>query len=185
VQACRLIAKKGLRTSLHAFAEFLKVHPRATFTIAGEGPQLEEMRSLARSLGIDAQVFFTGFLPQAKLRALFAESHLFLHPSEFAPDGDQEGVPNAMLEAMASGLPILATRHGGIPEAVEHGISGILVAEGDHAALAAALLELANAPALYQQMSAAAARRVAAEFDLQTQARVLEGIYTEAISLRR
>jgi glycosyltransferase involved in cell wall biosynthesis len=90
-----------------------------------------------------------------------------------------------MLEAMASGLPILATRHGGIPEAVEQGISGILVAEGDHAALAAALLQLANEPALYQQMSAAAARRVAAEFDLQTQARVLERIYTEAISLRR
>jgi colanic acid/amylovoran biosynthesis glycosyltransferase len=182
VQACRLIMKKGLRTSLHAFAEFAKMHPRATFTIAGEGPQLEEMRSLARSLEIDAQVFFTGFLPQAKLRALFSESHLFLHPSEFAPDGDQEGVPNAMLEAMASGLPILATRHGGIPEAVEHGISGILVAEGDHAALAAALLELAGDPVRYQQMGAAAARRVAAEFDLQTQARVLERIYAEAIS---
>jgi glycosyltransferase involved in cell wall biosynthesis len=106
-------------TALRAFARFHAVHPRATFTIAGDGPQLEDLRSLARNLGISAQVFFTGFLPQEKLRGSFAESHLFLHPSELGPDGDQEGVPNAMLEAMASGLPVFATTHGGIPEAVE------------------------------------------------------------------
>ena len=64
---------------------------------------------------------FAGFLSQPNLRALFAASHIFLHPSETAGEGDQEGVPNSMLEAMASGLPVIATRHGGIPEAVEDG----------------------------------------------------------------
>ena len=181
VQACRLIAKKGLATSLRAFAEFVRAFPRATFSIAGEGPQLDELRGLARDLGISAQVVFPGFLSQEKLRALYAESHLFLHPSELGTNGDQEGVPNAMLEAMASGLPVLATKHGGIPEAVEDGVSGLLVAEHDHTALSGAMLALARDPACFAAMSAAARARVTAEFDLAAQARVLEGCYREAI----
>ena len=181
VQACRLIVKKGLATSLRAFAEFARTFPSATFSIAGEGPQLHELRALARDLGIGARVFFTGFLSQEKLRALYAESHLFLHPSELGADGDQEGVPNAMLEAMASGLPVLATRHGGIPEAVEDGVSGLLVAERDHAALVGAMLALARDPARLASVSAAARARVTAEFDLDAQTRVLEGCYQDAI----
>ena len=182
VQACRLIEKKGLATTLRAFANFLRWHPRATLAIAGEGPQLPDLRELCDELHIGRQVFFTGFLPQEKLSALYAESHLFLHPSELAADGDQEGVPNSMLEAMSSGLPVLATTHGGIPEAVEHGASGLLVPERDHTALSSAMLELASEPEKYQQLSAGAARRVAAEFDLRVQARVLEEIYSEVLA---
>ncbi len=181
VQACRLIRKKGLRTSLRAFAAFHREFPSATFTIAGEGPELEELRALAESLGVARSVFFTGFISQEKLRALFAESHLFLHPSELGPDGDQEGIPNSLLEAMAGGLPPLATRHGGIPEAVEHGVSGILVREGDHEALAAEMIKLAKEPKRYAQLSTAAADQARAKFDLRRQAAVLEGIYRECL----
>lgn len=183
VQACRLIAKKGLATTLRAFAEFAHEYPKSTLTIAGEGPQLPELQALAATLGITDRVDFPGFLPQAKLREFYASAHFFLHPSETAPDGDQEGVPNSMLEAMASGLPPIATTHGGIPEAVENHISGWLVAERDHAALAKALLALARDPARYAQMSAAAAARVSTTFDLKAQARLLESSYTEAISM--
>ena len=84
-----------------------------------------------------------------------------------------------MLEAMAGGLPVVATRHGGIPEAVEHGVSGLLTAERDAPALAQSLSALARDPARYAAMSAAASARVAAEFSLSTQARVLEAIYRE------
>ena len=184
VQACRLIAKKGLATSLHAFAEFARAFPKATFTIAGEGPQLEALRALGAELGIAARVSFAGFLSQEKLRALFAESHLFLHPSEVAGAGDQEGVPNAMLEAMASGLPVLATRHGGIPEAVENGVSGLLVAERDHASLADAMRVLADESVRFAAMSLAARARVTEQFDLEAQTRVLERCYDEAGSGR-
>ncbi len=183
VQACRLIAKKGLATSLRAFAEFARAFPRATFSIAGEGPQLAELRALSTDLGIGAQVSFTGFLSQEKLRALYAGSHLFLHPSELGADGDQEGVPNSMLEAMATGLPVLATRHGGIPEAVEDGVSGRLVGERDPAALASAMRALARDPVRFAAMSAVARARVMAEFDLAAQTRVLEGCYREAAAL--
>ena len=182
VQAGRLIAKKGLATTLRAFSEFSRECPRATLTIAGEGPQLQELQALAAALDLGGRVTFAGFLPQEKLRALHAAAHLFLHPSELGPDGNQEGVPNAMLEAMASGLPIVATRHGGIPEAVEHGRSGLLTAERDAPALAQSLLTLARDPARYAAMSAAASARVAAEFSLAAQARVLEAIYREALA---
>ncbi|MDQ3623440.1 MAG: glycosyltransferase, partial [Verrucomicrobiota bacterium] len=181
VQACRLIPKKGVATSLRAFARFAAVHPHATFTLAGEGPQREQLRALAQQLGIGARVFFTGFLSQEKLRALFAEAHLFLHPSELAADGNQEGIPNAMLEAMASGLPAVATTHGGIPEAIEPGVSGLLVPERDHAALGESMLALAADPSRFAQMSVAAAQRVRTEFDLAVQTRVLEQHYGEAL----
>ena len=184
VQACRLIPKKGLLTAFRAFAEFAREYPRSTLTIAGEGPQLAELRELAATLGIAGQVEFTGFLPQTELRALYARSHLFLHPSETAPDGDREGVPNAMLEAMASGLPVLATLHGGIPEAVENGVSGTLVTERDHQAMAQGALALARSESEYRAMSAAASVRVSALFDLTAQAQILERHYREAISLR-
>ena len=153
VQAGRLIEKKGIATTLAAFAEFARGCPRATLTIAGEGPLREALWQRAAELGIAGRVFFAGFLDQEKLRALYAQAHLFLHPSEMGPDGNQEGVPNAMLEAMASGLPVLATRHGGIPEAVEHGVSGLLVPEKDSRALAGALMELSTNPERYRAMS--------------------------------
>jgi colanic acid/amylovoran biosynthesis glycosyltransferase len=183
VQACRLIEKKGLKTSLRAFAAFARIYPRAGFIIAGEGPQKESLLALAAELGIADKVAFKGFLSQEELGALFAGSHLFLHPSELGANGDQEGVPNSMLEAMAGGLPVVATRHGGIQEAVEHGVSGLLVAEGDDAAMALAMVALAADPARYFSMSAAAAARVAAEFDVDTQARTLENHYREAIEI--
>lgn len=181
-QACRLIAKKGLATSLRAFAQFAATYPRAKFTIAGEGPFLSELNGLVTELGLTDRLSFPGFLPQEELRALYARSHLFLHPSELGPDGDQEGVPNSMLEAMASGLPILATRHGGIPEAVEDGVSGLLVTERDHAALAQAMLSLAADPDRYRAMSAAGSTSVRAHFDLTEQSRVLGECYSAAIA---
>jgi colanic acid/amylovoran biosynthesis glycosyltransferase len=179
LQACRLIEKKGLATSLRAFAQFAEHQPKAVFTIAGEGPLRGALQQMAVELGIAEKVRFTGFVSQAELRALEQAAHIFLHPSEIGPDGNQEGVPNAMLEAMASGLPVLATQHGGIPEAVEQGVSGRLVAERDHQALAAELVSLAQDGGRYAAMSVAAAQRVAAEFELSAQTRRLEAIYDE------
>jgi colanic acid/amylovoran biosynthesis glycosyltransferase len=181
VQACRLIEKKGLTTSLTAFAKFAARYPEATFTIAGEGPLRSELEAQARELGLGDKVSFSGFVSQAQLRELFYRSHIFLHPSERGADGNQEGVPNSMLEAMASGLPVFATRHGGIPEAVEHGRSGILVAEGDSELLAGALLDAA---ANTEQLTAIArngAETVRREFEQTAQTRKLEDYYFEAI----
>ena len=181
VQACRLIEKKGLSVALHAFARFLGQYPNARLTIAGEGPLLDQLQELARVLKIDQRVSFTGFISQAQLRDIFYTSHIFLHPSETGPDGNQEGVPNSMLEAMASGLPLFATQHGGIPEAVEHGVSGVLVSERDDEALARALLEAAQDPAFLSRVGREGADAVAEKFDLRVQVRKLEDIYLHAM----
>ncbi len=177
VQACRLIEKKGLRTSLRAFAKFVAVYQTSTITIAGEGPLLRELQEFARGLEIDNRVSFTGFISQKKLREIFYASHVFLHPSEIGRDGNQEGIPNSMLEAMASGLPVFATQHGGIPEAIENGVSGVLVPEHDHQTLARALLDAVQDRQLLLRLARNGANTVAQKFDQRAQVRRLEEIY--------
>jgi len=183
VQACRLIPKKGVATSLRAFAIFKKDYPAAQFFIAGKGPLQPELEMLAGGLGIARDVHFLGFLSQPRLRELYGSSHLFLHPSEISPNQDQEGVPNSVLEAMATGLPVVATRHGGIPEAVDHGRTGFLVAEEDHVSLANAMQLIASSPIVLGEMGARAHATVVERFEQDTQIDQLESFYEEAISL--
>ena len=182
LQAGRLIEKKGLKTTLRAFARFQKEFPAARLTIAGEGPQLEELQSFARELQIDGAVDFVGFVSQEELRELLYSSHIFLHPSETGRDGNQEGVPNSMLEAMASGLPVFATRHGGIPEAVENNVSGMLANERDHRALGDGLIDCAKDSTRLLAMGRAASESVAKNFSQSEQTRRLEEIYLREIS---
>ena len=181
VQACRLVAKKGLPTALRAFSAFTQKFPNALFFIAGAGPLLGELRELVRQLRIEKSVHFVGFLSQTDLRRLFESSHLFVHPSEVAIDSNQEGVPNSMLEAMASGLPVVATMHGGIPEAVTDGVSGLLVPERDHLRLANALVTLVENPALWSDLGRTASQMVTTEFARGRQIEALESAYLEAI----
>jgi colanic acid/amylovoran biosynthesis glycosyltransferase len=183
VQACRLIPKKGVATSLRAFAIFKKDNPGAEFFIAGKGPLQSELEMLAGGLGILRDVHFVGFLPQPKLLELYASSHLFLHPSEISPNQDQEGVPNSVLEAMATGLPVVATRHGGIPEAVDHGRTGFLVAEEDHVGLANAMQLITSSPASLKQMGEHAHVAVVERFGQDAQIDQLESFYEEAITM--
>jgi len=181
LQACRLIPKKGLHSTLRAFARFAESHPRAHLTLAGEGPLLAELTALAAELGVADKVRFTGFLSHEALVEQLAAAHIFLHPSETGPDGNQEGVPNSMLEAMSTGLPVVATWHGGIPEALDDGVSGYLVPEHDPEALAAAMLHVASEPARYAAMGRAATQAVAERFEQGKQIEVLERCYTEAL----
>lgn len=180
VQACRLIPKKGLRTALMAFAQFVARFPQARFTIAGEGPMQRELEECVRELKLEGAVTLRGFLAQKELCALYAESHIFLHPSELTSDQNQEGIPNSMLEAMSTGLPVLATWHGGIPEAVENGVTGLLVRERDHAALFHTMLALTDVPERWAAFGRAASESVRANFERGKQIEKLESFYDEA-----
>jgi colanic acid/amylovoran biosynthesis glycosyltransferase len=183
VQACRLIEKKGLDDALHAFATFRAAHPAAKFTIAGEGPLLADLQRLSQELGIADAVAFAGFLKGGDLCRLFHEAHLFIHPSRITADGNQEGIPNAMLEAMATGLPVIATLHGGIPEAVRNESTGFLVAERDRDGLLQALHRLTNDASVWSKMSLAASADVQEHFEAAAQIRKLEDIYAEAVTI--
>jgi colanic acid/amylovoran biosynthesis glycosyltransferase len=181
VQACRLVPKKGLGTALHAFAGFLKTFPNARFQIAGDGQLFSELQTMVRQLNIQPSVNFLGFLGQPELRDVYEKAHIFLHPSELPPDANQEGIPNSMLEAMATGLPVVATYHGGIPEAVTHNLNGLLVSERDVNGLTNSLLTIAGDPARWKAMGFAASQTVAGEFAQPLQIESLESAYLEAI----
>ena len=157
--------KKGLATCLRAFAIFVQENPHAELFIAGKGPLQPTLEALVAELGIGASVHFTGFLSQSDLLALYHRCHIFMHPSEMPADENQEGIPNSILEAMATGMPVLATRHGGIPEAVESGRCGALVAERDFEALAAEMKEITRSPRSFAEMGVLASEAVAANFE--------------------
>jgi colanic acid/amylovoran biosynthesis glycosyltransferase len=182
LQACRLVEKKGLELTLRAFSAFLKQYPNANLTIAGDGPLRGSLKELAGTLRLDGRVQFPGFVGQSDLLTLYENSHLFLHPSEQTPDGNREGVPNSLLEAMATGLPCIATRHGGIPEAIAHSESGVLVPESDLAGVEHWLVRLAADDHFRDALGKRAAQVIKEKFDLTTQIEKLEGIY---LGLRR
>ncbi len=185
VQACRLIDKKGLDDAIRAFARFAKTHPAAKFTIAGEGPLLDSLTKLRDELGLTNSIHFAGFLKGGDLCKLYHTAHVFIHPSRLMADGNQEGIPNAMLEAMATGLPVIATLHGGIPEAVRKDVTGFLVPERDVDGLFASIQRLLETPSTWQTMSAAAAADVQENFEATAQIAKLEAVYDEAASLAK
>ena len=118
------------------------------------------LKEQATALGIAERVHFAGFLSEEALCKLYHDSHIFLHPSQLTEDHNQEGVPNSMLEAMATGLPVVATVHGGIPEAVTHEGSGFLVAERDVPALELRLRQLAGDEGVWRTMGGQASSEV-------------------------
>jgi colanic acid/amylovoran biosynthesis glycosyltransferase len=180
VQACRLIEKKGLDDALHAFAQFSKVHPEARFTIAGEGPLRDATEALSKELGVGDKVRFAGFLKGAELSELYHQAHVFIHPSRMTSDQNQEGVPNSMLEAMATGLPVIATLHGGIPEAVRDGVTGFLSTERDRDGLYQSMMTLTRGESVWGTMGTAAAADVRKNFESKAQIANLEAAYDEA-----
>jgi colanic acid/amylovoran biosynthesis glycosyltransferase len=177
LQCCRLIAKKGLDTTLRAFKEITKTKPKAELVIAGDGPLRQELEALAVELGVSKQVRFTGFLTQQQLRREVYRAHFFLHPSRTSKDGNREGIPNSLLEAMASGAPVIATRHGGIPEAISSGESGLLVDENDYQALAIATHSLMAQPSRIKLIAEEARKAIEMKFDRFTNIRHLEETY--------
>jgi colanic acid/amylovoran biosynthesis glycosyltransferase len=132
LQVSRLDHKKGVEHTLNVFGRYLREIDRtAKLVIAGEGPLRMPLQDLAGKLGIAGNVSFTGAVPFTKVLELMQGADVLLQHSVTAPDGDMEGVPNVIIEAMACGIPVVSTRHSGIPEIVEHGVTGLLVAERD------------------------------------------------------
>ncbi|MEO6055013.1 MAG: glycosyltransferase family 4 protein, partial [Chthoniobacterales bacterium] len=165
--------------ALCAFARFHAKYPEARFLIAGEGPLEKALRDISMGLGISDAVEFVGFQDQQALNALYKSAHIFLHPSQTTAQDDQEGVPNSMLEAMATGLPAVATRHGGIPEAIQDGVEGFLKAEGDDAGLADSLEAMATSEELWRKTGRNAAESIRKNFSTESQMVNLESCYRE------
>ena len=165
VLAGRFLDFKGHRVALDALAGLRTTHPHARLHLYGEGELEGELREHATDLGVGDAVHFHGVVPVAELHDAFARADVAIQPSVTAPDGRSEGVPNTVLEALATGLPVVGTRHAGIPEAVIDGETGLLVDEHDSRGLEAALRRLAGDPALARRLGTAGRRLVEREFD--------------------
>ena len=181
LQACRLIEKKGVEVTLKAYAKFLRRWPSSRLVIAGDGPLRKSLEQLAEQLGVSSRTEFTGFLTKEQLLKVCYESHVFIHPSETTSTGDNEGIPNSLLEAMATGICSIATRHGGIPEAIEHLRNGILVEERDAEGICHWMNELAENWRLTADLGRQAAETISREFDAEAQIQKLESTYLELI----
>ncbi len=138
----RLVEKKGIRYGIEAFARLADDFPNARYRVIGDGPLREELEDLCTMLGAAKRVEFVGWRTRAEVKKELGEHHLLVAPSVRAADGDMEGIPVVLMEAMATGMPVVSTRHSGIPELVADGESGILVEERDVAGLAEALRRL-------------------------------------------
>lgn len=183
VQACRLIQKKGILTTLKALAIVKQQHPRVRYVLCGEGPLKPKIEEAVKKRGLEDNIELLGWLDQQQLLEQYRIAQLFLHPSEKTREEDQEGIPNSMLEAMATGLPVVATLHGGIPEAVTSGQDGLLVPEKSPEQLAEAILKLMNHAGELERTSKNAAASVRANFGSEAQVAAMEDVYLDAIGL--
>lgn len=166
LSVARLVEKKGIEYALEAVAALpAALRARVDYRVAGDGPLHADLAARIQRLGIGAQVTLLGWQDQDSIATLVAESHLLLLPSVTASDGDQEGIPVSAMEAMATGLPVVATRHSGIPELVRDGENGWLVAERDAAGLAAAITGALAEPATYRRYAERSRQAIAEDFD--------------------
>ncbi len=178
----RLVEKKGFGTLLDAVALLTRAGRRVHLDLVGAGPLAEDLRARAARLALGDHVTFHGPLPQDDVRALVAAAAVFAAPCVIAADGNRDGLPTVILEAMALGTPVVATPVTGIPEAVIDGVTGRLVAEHDAVALARALEEVLTDPPRARSMAAAARKTVERSFDIHTNAPQLRDVFTRAIA---
>jgi glycosyltransferase involved in cell wall biosynthesis len=169
----RIVYQKGLDTLLDALSQLTAADWE--LRLVGDGPQLPRLRTLARQYDLNERVHFLGWQDRSALPRLLAESNLFVYPSR------HEGMPNAVLEAMASGLPVIATAIAGNEELVKSGFTGLLVPPEDIGALAAALAELLPDARRREDMGAAARRLVSEDYSWQNTADAYMDLFERAV----
>lgn len=178
----RLVEKKGIEYTIRAVAGLAKVYP-LEYNIIGEGPLREDLQQLIHDLDVSTTVKLLGQKNQQELIEILNNSHIFIAASVTARDGNQDAPINVLKEAMAMGLPVVSTHHGGIPELVEDGISGFLVPERDADALADKLSYLIEHPEIWPQMGRAGRAYVEKYFDMHKLNDELVEIYQQLLSL--
>jgi colanic acid/amylovoran biosynthesis glycosyltransferase len=175
----RLVEKKGLRHLLDAFEIVRQEHPAAHLVCIGAGPLESELRERVAASGLRCE--FLGSQPQELVKRKLAEARVLCVPSVRAASGDSEGLGMVFAEAQAMGTPVVSFQHGGIPEVVRHGHTGLLAPEGDSAALAQHLLRLLRDDVSWKEFSDNGRQWVREAFDLARQTRGLEEIYRRVL----
>ncbi|MCE2772721.1 MAG: glycosyltransferase family 4 protein [Bacteroidetes bacterium] len=183
----RFVSKKAPHLTILAFAEVVKEFPDARLTLAGDAglgnaPELLiTCKQLVKALHITDRVSFPGSVQQQEIARLMKESGVFVQHSVVSDSGDSEGTPNTVIEASASGLCVIATSHGGIPDVVVHEETGYLCDEFDVKTMAAMMKKALQDPARTLSMGEAGAQRIRSNFDLSQQLNKLYEVLERAV----
>lgn len=175
VSVGRMVEKKGFDTLIDALAMLPpQVLARSSLTIIGDGPLRRQLHALAEERGVGTNVNFAGALPHQETLQQISDSSLFVLASRTSKEGDMEGIPVVLMEAMAASTPVVATKHAGIPELIDDGVSGLLVPENDPHALAAAIQRIVDDAEGTKTRIQTAQERVRRDFNRERQNRILE-----------
>lgn len=180
----RLKEKKGVVFAIEAVSCLLSRGEKIEYRVVGDGPLRGDLEQLIECRGIENQVKLLGWKTHEEVKRLLEEAQVLVAPSLTADSGDQEGIPNVIKEAMASGLPVISTYHGGIPELVTDGVSGLLVPESDAAAIADALAYLIGHPEVCAEIGRAGRRQVERKFDTNSLNKELEELYLRVMQVQ-
>jgi len=179
----RLVEKKGHKYAIKAIAKVIgRGSSDLEYIIVGDGPLRSELETLVSKLGIRKNVKFLGCVSDEKLLTLYKNSHIFLLPSITASNGDKEGIPVVLMEAQATGMPIISTWHSGIPELVRDGTSGFLVPEKDVDALAEKLEYLIEHPEIWSKMGYAGRKIIETYYNIDKLNDQLVQIYQKLVN---
>ncbi|MFL5733159.1 MAG: glycosyltransferase [Chloroflexia bacterium] len=181
----RMVYKKGFEYLIRAVPAVLREHPEAKVVLAGGGDLEDRLKSLVRQLGVERSVIMPGWISRDKMPLYFSGCDLFVLPSVVDQQGNVDGLPNTLLEAMASARPVVATNVAGIPLAVKDGDNGLLVPQKQPGELSAAINLLLDAPELRRQYGEASRLRVERELNWQTTARTFVDLYRSTLKRRK
>jgi glycosyltransferase involved in cell wall biosynthesis len=164
----RLAEKKDPITLLRSFASARKslLPVNSVLTMAGDGPLRATVEKEIAALGLADHVRLLGRRTHHEVIELYQSAHIYVQHSVIAPNGDEEGLPVSITEALAAGLPVVSTRHSGIPEAVIDGVTGVLVDEKDIQGMADAMVDLARNPDRWDQFGRAGRALLEEEFSV-------------------
>lgn len=176
----RMVYKKGFNVLLDAMPRVLAQHPNAVLVLAGQGDLYRDLTTQAKRLGVAQHVIMPGVVGHDDVPTYFEMADVAVFPSVHDQRGNVDGLPNVLLEAMALGKPIVASRIAGIPQVITHGENGLLVPEGDAPALAAAINRLLDTPEEARRLGAQSRRRVECELRWSDVAARFEAVYEEA-----
>lgn len=173
----RLVEKKGFPDLFQALGRLRASGRRFTCEVYGDGPLLGPLLKLRESLGLGDTVRFAGEHSRETIIRALHRSDLFVLTPAVTEDGDRDGIPNVLVEAMACGLPVVTTSVGGIPELVEHGRNGLVAAPGDVAGIESQIATLLDVPDRRRSLGAAARRTVESGYDVNVAAAELHSIF--------